>query len=366
VKRVCHLTTVHQPFDVRIFLKECRTLAAAGYDTHLVATHDGDTVRDGVHVHGLPRPKGRLDRILRASKRCLAKALEVDADLYHFHDPELIQVGLTLKRRGKKVVYDVHESHAESVLDRAYIPALLRRSVSSRVAAAEASADRELDAIVAATPKIARSFSNRRTVLVQNFPLLEELAPDDGRPFEERQTRAVYVGGLSLVRGAKEMAAALQAAPGVGLAIVGEPSSGLTPESWLPDDVKDRVTLMGWKSREEVGAVMADSRAGLVVYHPIRNHVESQPNKLFEYMAAGLPVVASDFPHWREIVETEQCGVLVDPLDPAAIGRALGSLVSDPVRAQEAGGRGRSAVVARYNWTIEAEKLVSLYGSLLD
>ncbi|MBS1715445.1 MAG: glycosyltransferase family 4 protein [Armatimonadetes bacterium] len=364
--KVCHLSTVHQPFDVRIFLKECRTLASAGYDTHLVVTHDGDTERDGVRIHGLPRPRDRWDRLLRASRRCLSKAIEVDADLYHFHDPELIRVGLALKRRGKKVVYDVHESHAESVLDRAYIPGPLRRLVSSRVAAAEQAADRSLDAVVAATPKIARAFSNPETVLVQNYPLLEELAPAGGRPFAERAPQAVYVGGLSLVRGAKEMAEALKHAPGLDLAIVGEPSGGLTNDAWLSNEVAPRVKTLGWKSRADVAALMSESRAGLVVYHPIRNHVESQPNKLFEYMAAGLPVVASDFPHWRDIVEREGCGVLVDPLDPAAIGSALMMLVSDPGRAQDAGQRGRTAVLERYNWTIESEKLLDLYRRLLD
>jgi glycosyltransferase involved in cell wall biosynthesis len=292
-------------------------------------------------------------------------AVEVDADLYHFHDPELIRVGLALKRMGKKVVYAVHESHAESILARSYIPGPLRRFVSRKVAVAEKRADRELDAIVAATPKIARSFSNPVTVLVQNYPLLEELAPAGGLPFSERPRQAVYVGGLSLVRGAREMALALQSSSGVDLVIVGEPSPGLTEADWLPKEVAGRVHMLGWKSRQEVGTIMGESRAGLVVYHPIRNHIESQPNKLFEYMAAGLPVVAADFPHWREIIDQEGCGVLFDPLDPEDIGRALGFLTDDPVAAQNLGEKGRQAVADRYNWSVEADRLLSLYSRLL-
>ncbi len=364
-KRVCHLTTVHQPFDVRIFLKECRALASAGYETHLVATHDSDVERDGVKIHGLPRASGRVQRMFLASRWCLKKAVSLDADLYHFHDPELIPVGRELKKLGKTVVYDVHESYAESVLDREYIPLPLRQVVSDRVARAEARADRELDAIVAATPRIARSFANQRTVLVQNFPILGELASATGRPFAQREAAVCFVGNVSRIRGAREMVEAIRLTANTRLVVAGD----FTP-AHLSDELGvlagwGRVDRLGFVDRSRLSEVMGRCIAGLVPFHPLRNHIEAQPNKLFEYMSAGLPVIVSDFPYWRETIEREGCGLLVDPMSPEAIAGAIESLVNDRQGAQEMGARGAVAVKERYNWEAQERILLDLYGALI-
>ncbi|MBS1723721.1 MAG: glycosyltransferase family 4 protein [Armatimonadetes bacterium] len=350
---------------MRIFLKECRSLAHAGYDTHLIAHAPADTERDGVQLRTLGPRKGRLARMLLSSGAALRMADQVGADLYHFHDPELIRVGLALKKRGKVVVYDVHESHAESVLDRAYIPAPLRRVVSARVASAERAADKRLDAIVAATPKIAASFSNPNTVLVQNFPMLEELASPESEPFQSRPQQVVYVGGVSLVRGAKEMVASLRRSAGTTFIVIGEPAGDLPLIEWVDPSLSERVKLLGWQPRDEVSRLMSQCRAGFVLYHPLRNHTESQPNKLFEYMAAGLPVIASDFPHWRSLVDEFGCGVLVDPLDPVAIGDTLDAMMTNPVQAEEMGKRGRQAVIDVFNWSTQEQVLLDLYRRLL-
>ena len=105
--------------------------------------------------------------------------------------------------------------------------------------------------------------------------------------------------------------------------------------------------------------------AGLLFFHPEPNHVDAQPNKMFEYMSAGLPVLASDFPLWREVLVGTGAGRCADPLDPAAIGRAIESLLADPQAAQVMGRRGREAVMTRYQWTFEERKLLALYRELL-
>jgi glycosyltransferase involved in cell wall biosynthesis len=95
------------------------------------------------------------------------------------------------------------------------------------------------------------------------------------------------------------------------------------------------------------------------------NHIDAQPNKMFEYMSAGLPLIASDFPLWREIVEGNDCGVCVDPADPAAIAEAIDRLVENPDLARRMGENGQRAVHERYNWAIEEKKLLALYDTVL-
>lgn len=340
-------------------------MAEAGYDVSLVVPHTGPDERESVRIVPIERPRSRLARLFGTAAQCLRAAIREDALLYHFHDPELVPVGLALKRRGKHVVYDVHESHAESMLDRAYLPAWLRPITSRQVARAERKADRALDGIVAATPKIARSFSNPRTVLVQNYPLLGELDSVEGRPFAQRERAAIFVGGISEARGCHQMVEALSLCPDAKLLLAG---------SFSPEAFGDRLkALSGWAQvehlgqigRAEVAQAMTRARAGVVVFLPLRNHVESQPNKLFEYMAAGLPVIASDFPYWRQIVGDVRCGVHADPRDPAAVAEAVTSLLDHPERAQEMGALGQAAVRERFNWQTQVPTLLSLYSELL-
>jgi glycosyltransferase involved in cell wall biosynthesis len=309
----------------------------------------------------------RIGRRLTAMYR---QAAALEADVYHFHDPELIPVGLLLKRAGARVVYDVHEdSRQEAVAFHKDRP-LWGRLRAGAWGLLEGAARRVLDAFVCATPAITRNFPAERTVTVQNFPLLEEIAPGPaacGEDYRGRPAHLIYVGGITAIRGAREMVQALEGLPaglGARLVLAGQfAPEGLRAElerlsGW------EQVTFLGWQPRVAVRAALARARVGLVLFHPEDVHLEAQPNKLFEYMAAGLPVVASDFPHWRTIVREVGCGLLVDPLDPAAIAGAVRHLLERPAEAEEMGRRGREAVRTRFNWEREADKLLGLYRRL--
>ena len=368
---IAHLTSVHVPFDIRIFHKECRTLAAAGYDVVLIAPHEtpppADTV-DGVRLRPLPRPANRRERMTRTVLQVYRAALRENADLYHFHDPEMMPVGFLLKLRGKRVIYDVHEDMPRQILTRHWIPRSLRGPAARAVGLIEATGARVWDGIVTVTPTIARRFPERKRVLVQNFPMPAELAAASALPYEDRPPLVVYAGRIEGVRGAREMVDAMGALPAsvdARLAMAGAFEPVVLKDAIQKLPGWNRVEALGWLTRPEIADLLGRARVGLVLLHPVDNYIEAQPNKLFEYMAAGIPVVASDFPSWRAIVEGSSCGLLVDPLDPNAIARAVAWLLSHPAEAAAMGQRGREAVHRSYTWDAEGTRLLDFYRSTL-
>lgn len=378
--RIVHLSTLHAPLDVRIFYKECRTLARAGHDVHLLVNNPPAPVRDGVHFHALASANSsfRPLRIRRRLNDALAKALDLKADAYHFHDAEILSIARYMKRDGANVIYDVHEDSPQEVLDMNPGRPIYRTAKYLVFKRLWATAPRIVDHFVAATPAIAAMFPPDRTTTVCNFPLREEFsdvasANAGGVPANSRgdspdgPRRFIFIGGISAIRGAREMVQAMSLLPqesNVRLLLVGEfqPPELQSELARLPG--WSRVDVLPWQPREKLGELLAGSIAGLVPFHPGRNHTEALPNKIFEYMAAGLPVIASDFPLWRGLIAADKAGLLIDPLKPASIADALSALFADPARAAAMGRAGATLVRTRYNWEAESAKLVDLYATL--
>lgn len=367
--RVAHLTSVHPADDVRIFVKECRSLAAAGYDVFLVAPGDQRQVADGVHLVPVTRPRTRLERMTRTAWSILRSSQRLRAQVYHFHDPELIPIGVLLKLGGKCVIYDVHEDLPRQILDKDWIHPLLRAPIAWLASVGESLAGRVLDATVAATPTIAARFPRSSTAIVRNLPILEELAPDSRTSeYQKRAATVAYVGGIAATRGAHQMVAATNLvsrrhSPRLVLAGRFQPPALAAELARIPG--WDRVDVAGWLGRTEVAGLLGTARIGLVTLLPTASYLESYPTKLFEYMAAGLPVIASDFPLWREIVHGAGCGLLVDPHDPGSIAAAIDRLLDDPAEAEAMGLRGQQAIIEQYSWETERGHLLDLYTRLV-
>lgn len=364
---IIHLSTVHSPDDVRIFHKMCRTLSESGYRVTFIVPKDADENRAKVAIRALPLRTGPRRRIGNLF-RMLAAALRERGDLYHFHDPELLLVGAVLKMLGKRVIYDVHEDVPKQIMSKHWIPRALRLIVSRATWCVEFVASRLCDGIVAATPSIARKFPPRKTAVVQNFPLGHEIAPIEATPFVDRPPAVIYVGCISAERGIRQLLQATsianQSSP-AKLVLAGACQPSSLAGELVTSSENSTVEFRGWCARDEVRQMMASARAGLVTFLPEPNHVEAQPNKLFEYMSAGLPVIASDFPLWREIVDSNECGLLVDPSQPAEIAGAIEYLISNPEQAEAMGRRGLQAVQQKYNWERESRVLLDFYATRL-
>ena len=366
--KIVHLTSVHPPFDIRIFYKECVSLAEAGYEVVVIAQHDGDAFAKGVAVRAIPKAGSQVKRMTRTVFQVLRQAIAEDASLYHFHDPELIPVGIALKLMGRRVVYDVHENVPEDILTKDYIPSCLRQWVAGMAGLVEHLGAKWLDGVVAVTPNICRRFPPVKTVLVRNFPVAEELMPSPSNAYDRRPPFLIYAGRISIDRGIGEMVQAMALLPDrleAKLLLAGV----FTPED-LSDHVfgmkgAERIDFRGLLPRSDLRSLFGEARIGLALLRPGPNQSDSYPNKLFEYMAAGIPVVASHFPMWREIVEKAGCGLLVDPLNPRAIAEAIEWLLEHPEEAAVMGRKGMQAVSADFNWAKEVRKLCQFYQSLL-
>jgi len=366
MRKIVHLTSAHPRNDTRIFIKQCRTLAAHGYDvTLVVADNRGDERREGVTILDVGRQPGLIKRVFTTTRRVRDRALGLDADIYQLHDPELLLVGLALKRRGKQVIFDSHEDVPRQLLGKPYLGPVSSRVLALMFALAERYACARFDGIIAATPFIRDKFLKFKpgTVDVNNFPLVGEL--ENAAPWSHKHLEVCYVGGIGEIRGIRELVAAgghLQSQARINLV-------GKFSEPAIEAEVKSsagwsRVNELGFLERAGVRDVLARSLAGIVTFHRLPNHVDAHPTKMFEYMSAGIPVIASDFPLWRDIIEGNGCGICVDPANPRAIATAIDHLTTHPEQARQMGENGRRAVLNHYNWTVQARKLTDFYGAL--
>lgn len=365
--KIVHLTSAHPRFDTRIFVKQCSSLTKK-YETYLIVA-DGkgnETVQD-VNIVDVGVYLGRKNRILNATKAVYKKAIELNADLYHLHDPELIPVGLKLKKLGKKVIFDAHEDLPNQIQSKHYLKPITKKILSFLVKKYEQYACSKLDGIVAATPFIRDKFLNinANTIDINNYPIVTEFKENNYTLISTK--KVCYIGGLADVRGINEMINAIDLVKtDTNLVLAGsfdDPNLELKIKQlsgWAKTD------FLGYLDRSEISNVLSTSIAGLVVLHPTQSYLDALPVKMFEYMCAGIPVIASDFPLWRSIINDAQCGKCIDPLNPLEIAKAIDFFHDNPNLVKIMGENGKNAVIEKYNWFIEESKLFTFYGNMIE
>lgn len=371
--KICILTSAHSSFDERIFHKEAKTLVKAGYGVVLIARHNKkeETV-DGVRIVPLPTPKNRFERMTKVVWKLFRLALKEKASVYHFHDPELIPVGMALKLLGKKAIYDVHELVFLSIEDKAWLGSkFLRKACQLAYLFMERISVRIFDHLILAEDDYENYYKRThkgfcKYTIIRNYPILSLIK---NAPFlahaDKRKSVIIYAGGLAKVRGIKEIIQAMEFVKDKArLWLLGE---------WESEKFrKDCEALEGWKYTKYLGFVplskvyeyikVAD--IGVSILYPIENYITSLPVKAFEYMACSLPMVMSDFPYWQETFE--KCALFADPYNPKDIADKILYLLDNPDEAKRLGDKGRQLTEEKYNWEAESKKLVGLYEELFD
>lgn len=367
--KVCHMTNVHGEEDVRIFHKECVSLAKAGYDTYLVERGESRE-KDGVHIIGVGEiPKSRRKRMTEGAKKVYEAARAVDADIYHLHDPELLPYGLKLKKAGKKVIFDSHEHTAESILEKTWITPLIRMPVYWAYSAYQSSVCHRLDAVVTVTPHMVDYFKKRnpKTVFVANYPMLEEMPAEMSAV--EKVKAIVFAGGISEQWNHGKIIAALERLPDCRYCLCGDGSADYMASLQEKSEWK-QVDFLGKIPHKEVAERLSQCSIGMAVLTPGRNtgfQLGTMGNtKIFEEMMAGLPIICTNFILWKEFVERYHCGICVDPANVDEIADAIRYLLDHPDEARQMGENGRRAVKEEFNWGVEEKKLLSLYEEILN
>jgi len=369
-----HVSTLHPPFDPRIFHRQCVSLARAGWEVTYLGTH-GETGRvDGVRMRSIgrlgQRSLGRLRLLDRArrTRQALRDALALRADVYHLHDPELLTIVRRLKRRsGARVVYDSHEHSVAHMMQKGYIPYPLRKVASRSVALAERRAVPFLDAVVTADRGVAEHFRGHgaEATVIHNFvrqDLFEGADPPDDPPYD-----LAYHGSLPrfYLQTCFETDDELRRR--------GREARWLFVAQLIPGDrdwVREQVERRGAAERfefhprvphQEIPSLVTRAKLGIIPLPDRPKYRSNIPTKLFEFMALGMPVVLSDLPPTREFVADGQAATAVRPDDPASYAEAIDALLADPDRRKRMGESGRAQVVGGLNWDAEAARLLALY-----
>ena len=408
--KICHITNEHRSDDPRIFHKMCTSLAKnAAYELSLIAPGK-DRVENGVHIFGVGErrmtEKNTLPaRIYRKScemaaldkrfllSRIYKKALAVDAEVYHLHDLYLLPIGLKLKKKGYRVIFDSHEFYL--LLAKAgnlYLlknHGIIRAIIANRLFLAIAPYKRLLtrlhyklfksyhdkccrmfDAIIGVSPgEVHEHFLslNPRTYMIANYPLTK-YAPVDGVRPDYASRKAVFAGGILPYWNHALVIGVIGSIPDARYILCGYSTDKYLGElkalsAWPCVDYRGRLPY------PQIPAILNTAAAVGVAVHAYWPDTQWKYGslgiiKLFEYMQAALPVVCTDFSLWQDIMAEYDCGICVNPDDADEVKEAIQRLLDHPDEAQRMGENGRRAVSERYNWECEEAKLIALYKSL--
>lgn len=362
--KVCHVTSMHRYNDTRIFVKECGSLVKK-YKVYLVASNIESHEENGVQIIGVKMPPHGIKKML-TTKPIIKAAESVDADVYHFHDPELLKAGLKLKKNGKKVIFDYHENFAEFLLTKDWLPRPLRKPASALFYHFEKKYLSKYDAIISVTPFIVDRLLtyNTNTYQITNYPLQIDIS--DQRKWDKS---ICFVGGIvpqwmhhNIVKSLENTECTYQ--------LAGE-FAPLSYKEELEQEVGwTHVNYVGRVDYNDLFSFMQISSAGVAIRDYNDPNVGYKKgslgvNKFFEYMMAGIPIISSGNDEWKKIIKKYKCGLIVNPNDCESIAEAINYIVNNPSEAKRMGDNGQKAAKEQFNWGTQEKILFHIYENIL-
>jgi glycosyltransferase involved in cell wall biosynthesis len=368
--RVVHLTTAHPSTDVRVFWKECRGLAMAGFDVVLL-TADKPVSDKTVRVETVKHPSNRLIRFAITGAYLFVAALRTRGTLFHAHDPDLLPYLQVLRLLGKRVIFDMHEDTPKSILSKDWLP-LSSRAVVARVYKYVERILLTGIPVVFAEDSYAVDYGwIKQSAVVRNYPILADVRAA-ARNVEEEQLTLIYAGAISEARGSvtciEAVAECRKRGLEVRLVLIGSLTLSHREELMAlvtSQQLQDWVTILGPVEPPVVWSSISRAQIGLALLHDEPNYVASIPTKILEYMTLGKPVVASNFQLYRQIVGVHNCGFCVDPTSLKDVADALERLVRSPDLRRALGENGAEVAQSQFDWTGELNALVAFYTVIL-
>ncbi|SKB70711.1 Glycosyltransferase involved in cell wall bisynthesis [Parapedobacter luteus] len=378
--KVVHLTSVHARYDNRILFKQCVSLSNHGFETTLIVAdgHGNEIFKDNLNILDVGSKKGHLHRMSVVCYKIYRLALKLEAQIYQIHDPELILVAYFLFKKGKKIIYDIHEDYRTSILQKKYIWKPARRLIARIYDRIESFAIKRFTILLA--EKYYKEFSSKG-VTILNYPIISNNDKDCNAPVSEtsehqsnnsknEQIKLLYTGNVTEARGAFNHSKLVDLSDDIYVTFVGFCSGELASrmldsiirvsaikiigkDSYVPQTEIQQIYLQNWT-------------AGLALFPKTAHYERKELTKFFEYMLNGIPIICSDFPLWKEFVEKNECGFAVSPNNSAEVYKVIQRLFDDPLLRKKLGHNGKLMVTKYYNWGTQEKKLLAVYNSLTE
>jgi glycosyltransferase involved in cell wall biosynthesis len=366
--KVENITTVHPRYDTRIYRKMAISLALEGNTVYLlVADGLGSCISNDVNIIDIGKPKNRIDRIFNFVGKALRLINSINVDLIHLHDPELLTIASQVNSK-IRIIFDSHEDIPADILHKKYINSMLRKSISSSYAMYERKIFPRLDGLIGATEKITEKISklNSTSVTINNYPIIGEFK--NSLKSNNNRDHVIYLGAIDEDRGVLKLVQSISLLKykNIKLDLCGE---------FTEDDIFYKAQeLDGWKNtiyhghvtRDKADILFSNAFAGIVNFLETPNHLISLPNKLFEYLNASVPVICSNFDHWKQIIDQYECGIAVDPKNSSDLANAIDYLYNNSLISKKMGENGYLAVNELFNWNVEFKKLKEFYFKIIN
>lgn len=368
--KIVHLTTVHHPYDPRIFHKQCYSLANAGFDVTLISPPlpEGETIEGLVKHIPLRKQNSRIKRMVLSTMELYRKAKKLQAHIYVFHDPELMPIGAMLKKKNNIVIYDIHEDYVTSITQKTYIRPFIRIMIAKGYKWIEKLCTRKMELSLA--EKYYKDIYPGG-VCILNYPIKPEVKKAEEKKESVNRNGLLYTGNVTEDRGAFIHANIPNIIKDVHVHFIGKCAGGLAQVmKAIVNDNNEKLHFVGideFVPKNKIDEAYGNSRwiAGIALFPPTEHYMKKELTKFFEYMGHGLPIICSNFPVWESFVKQYECGIAVDPLDNNAIKEAITYLQKNEEVALQMGRNGMQAVRDELNWYAEEIKMIRWYEQLL-
>lgn len=368
MKKVCHVISGYFRNDARVFQRQCKSLQKAGYDICLLTNDcESEEILDDIKIYTCKKSwKNRLKILLFAKHQFYQKAVDIDADIYQMHSPELISLGIALKQLDKIVIYDAHEDLPRHILEKEWIPGFMRKTISRIVEVFMNKSLAKYHEIISPHSHVVKQLKsiNENVTLITNFPIINNSVDVSLDDYLKRHNIMCYTGTVYEYSNQEAILDAMLHIPDINYEIAGYVGDSHLERLSAHKDF-NRVKFWGRIPWSQMKYFYDKTIIGLVIYDYKLNLGYKLgsfgTNKLFEYMEAGLPFICTDYDLWKDVVDKYNCGIYVQPNNSKQIEDAINYLIKNKEKAYIMGQNGKRAVIQEYNWQSQETKYVAIY-----
>lgn len=372
--KICHVISGYFRNDARVFHRQCKSLQKQNNEVVILSNDGGRNEKlDGIEIFSCNVfLKKRIFVLLFATFQFFFSAKKINADIYQFHSPELIFLGLYFKLIGKKVIYDAHEDLPRHILEKEWLlwmPTFLRKFISLATEQYLFWALKKYDRVITPHHHVLELFKKNgiECTLVANFPIIKNKKNFLLDDYLIRKKVICYTGTVYSYSNQEEILEAISDLKDVRYKIVGffdeaHLNSLSSHKAFNQLDFSERIPwerLSEFYEMTSVGIVVYDYKLNLG-----GNLGSYGSNKLFEYMEAGLPLVCTDYKLWKEIIDEYKCGIYVKPGNVSEIKNAISFLLENKELAYKYGQNGRRAVEEKFNWSLHQKEYLKIFQNI--